>query len=56
MTDFKQVPNIATESIIKLNKIRPQTIDQASRISGINFSDLVYLKYYVEQTKKNHHD
>ena len=56
ITDFKQVPNIATESIIKLNKIRPQTIDQASRISGINFSDLVYLKYYVEQSKKNHHD
>lgn len=56
ITDYKQVPNIATESIIKLNKIRPQTIDQASRISGINFSDLVYLKYYVEQTKKNHHD
>ena len=52
ITDYKQVPNIATESIIKLNQIKPLTLDQASRISGINFSDLVYLKYYVEQTKK----
>lgn len=50
--DYKQVPNIATESIVKLNKIRPQTLDQASRISGINFSDLVYLKYYINQVKK----
>ena len=52
ITDYKQVPNIATESIIKLNQIKPLTLDQASRISGINFSDLVYLKYYVEQIKK----
>lgn len=50
--DYTKVPNIATESKVKLNKIKPQNLDQASRISGINFSDLAYLKYYVEQNKK----
>ncbi len=55
--DFSIVPNIATESINKLNKIRPLTLDQASRISGINFSDLAYLKYYIEQNKeKNNYE
>ena len=51
--DYNNVPNLASEARQKLNKIRPLTVAQAVRISGVNPSDisilLVYLrKYYNE--------
>ena len=51
--DYSKVKNIATEARQKFEKIRPLTIGQASRISGVNPSDIsilmVYLrKYYNE--------
>lgn len=46
--DFNKVPSLRTEARQKLNKIRPTTIGQASRISGVSPSDigiiLVWLK------------
>jgi len=48
--DFAQVPSLRTEARQKLMKIRPRTIGQASRISGVSPSDisilLVWLKKY----------
>lgn len=51
--DYNKVPNLATEARQKLIKVRPRSIGQALRISGVNPSDisilLVYLrKYYNE--------
>ena len=51
--DYDKVPNLATEARQKLQKIRPTSIGQALRISGVNPSDIsilmVYLrKYYNE--------
>lgn len=49
--DYTQINGIATEAIEKLDKIRPQTIAQASRISGVNPSDISILSVYIEQGK-----
>ena len=51
--DYNKVNNLATEARQKLNEVRPKTIGQALRISGVNPSDIsilmVYLrKYYNE--------
>ncbi len=51
--DYDKIPNLASEARQKLKEIRPLSIAQASRISGVNPSDvsilLVYLrKYYNE--------
>ena len=47
--DYSVINGIATEAIEKLTKIQPETIAQASRISGVNPSDISILMVYVEQ-------
>ncbi|MGV2392532.1 UNVERIFIED_CONTAM: hypothetical protein O8I53_05900 [Campylobacter lari] len=50
--NYDEVNNIAIEAKQKLKKIKPSTIGQASRISGINPADIQMLMFYLE-TKKN---
>lgn len=47
--DYSEVDSLATEAREKLEKIRPETIAQASRISGVNPADISILMIYVEQ-------
>ena len=47
--DYKKVDNLATEARQKLEKIRPRTIDQATRISGVNPSDIAILMVYLKR-------
>ena len=47
--DYNKVDSLATEAVEKLNRIRPETIAQASRISGVNPADISILMVYVEQ-------
>ena len=49
--DYSQVPNLAIEAREKLNKIKPTTIGQASRISGINPADIQMLIYWLNNKK-----
>ena len=49
--DYNLIPNIASEAKDKLNKVRPLTISQASRISGVNPSDISILLVYLENYK-----
>ncbi|ASI54164.1 tRNA uridine-5-carboxymethylaminomethyl(34) synthesis enzyme MnmG [Metamycoplasma hyosynoviae] len=51
--DYYQIPNIATEAKQKLSAIKPSTIGQASRISGINPADIQMLIYWLNNKKTN---
>lgn len=53
--DYETINGLATEARQKLIKIEPETIAQASRISGVNPADISILMVYLEQgriTKK----
>ena len=50
--DYKDIPNLASEAREKLNKVRPVTIAQASRISGVNPSDISILLVYIETLRR----
>ena len=45
--DFGKINSISIEGRQKLNKIRPATIGQASRISGVSASDISILMVYI---------
>jgi hypothetical protein len=45
--DFSKVHAIGTEAKEKLKRIQPRTLGQASRISGINPSDVQILLVYM---------
>ena len=45
--DYETVPNLALEAREKLNKIKPTSIGQAMRISGVNPSDISVLMIYL---------
>ena len=47
--DYKKIDNLKTEARQKLEKIRPKTIDQATRISGVNPSDIAILMVYLKR-------
>lgn len=47
--DYKKVINLASEARQKLEKIRPKTIAQASRISGVNPVDISVLTIYLKK-------
>ncbi|OQX93650.1 MAG: tRNA uridine-5-carboxymethylaminomethyl(34) synthesis enzyme MnmG [Tenericutes bacterium 4572_104] len=47
--NFDDVPNLALEARSKFNKIRPLSISQANRISGVNPSDIQMLLIYLKR-------
>ncbi|WP_203650576.1 tRNA uridine-5-carboxymethylaminomethyl(34) synthesis enzyme MnmG [Secundilactobacillus yichangensis] len=47
--DFDAIDGLATEAHQKLDKIRPETIAQATRISGVNPADIAILSVYIER-------
>jgi tRNA uridine 5-carboxymethylaminomethyl modification enzyme len=49
--DYDAITGIATEARQKLKKIKPLSIAQASRISGVNPADISVLLVYLEQGK-----
>ena len=51
--DYNKIPNIASEAREKLNKIRPTSIGQASRISGVNPADISILMVYLRRCGNN---
>ena len=46
--DWDDIDSIATEARQKFKKINPETIGQASRISGVNLADISILMVYLE--------
>jgi tRNA uridine 5-carboxymethylaminomethyl modification enzyme len=47
--DYDAINGLATEARQKLKQVRPLSIAQASRISGVNPSDISILLVYIEQ-------
>jgi tRNA uridine 5-carboxymethylaminomethyl modification enzyme len=50
--DYYQINGLASEAKQKLSQIRPLSIGQASRISGVNPADISILLVYLEQYNK----
>ena len=46
--DYNTIPNLALEARQKLNKIKPLTIGQATRISGVNPADISILLIHLK--------
>ncbi len=51
--DYNQIHNLSSEAKEKLSRVRPLTISQAMRISGVNPSDISMLLVYLESRKQN---
>ena len=49
--DYATVPSLRTEARAKLQKIRPSTLGQASRISGVSPSDVAILTVWIRRGK-----
>ena len=47
--DYNKVPNLASEARQKLKEVRPLSIGQALRISGVNPSDISILLVYLKR-------
>ena len=47
--NYQDIPNIASEAKEKLESIRPITLGQASRISGVNPADIAILSVYLKK-------
>lgn len=51
--DYNKIVNLSIEAKEKLLAIKPLTIGQASRISGVNPADIITLQIYLKQYKEN---
>ena len=47
--DYEDVKSLRLEAIQKLSDIRPESVGQAARISGVSPSDISVLTVYLEQ-------
>ncbi len=47
--DYRKIPGLKKEAQLKLHEIRPRSFGQASRISGINPSDISILSIWVKR-------
>ena len=47
--DYSNVPSLRIEAVQKLNQIKPASIGQASRISGVSPADISVLLIYLER-------
>ena len=47
-TDYEKISGLRLEAISKLQQIRPRSVGQASRISGVSPSDMNVLLIYLQ--------
>ena len=51
LIDYDAITGLASEARQKLKEVRPLSVAQASRISGVNPADVSILLVYIEQGK-----
>ena len=51
--NYEEIKGLRLEARQKLNKIKPLSVGQASRISGVSPADISVLLIYLEQIKNN---
>lgn len=54
--DYESVHSLRIEAVQKLKRIRPQSVGQASRISGVSPADISVLLVYLEQLRYNRNE
>jgi len=50
--DYNEIKGLRLEAVEKLNKLKPVSIGQASRISGVSPADISVLAIYMEKIKR----
>ena len=50
---FSDISGLSAEAVEKLNRLKPQTLGQASRISGVSPADVSVLAIYLKQQGGN---
>ena len=50
--NYEKIKGLRIEARQKLNKIKPNSVGQASRISGVSPADISVLLIYLEQIKR----
>ena len=51
-TDYNSIQGLKREAQQRLNAIRPQTLGQAARISGITPADIALLSIWLEKSRR----
>lgn len=51
--DYEEIKGLRIEARMKLNKFKPNSLGQASRISGVSPADINVLQIYLESRRKN---
>jgi len=54
--DYNNISGLRNEAKQKLDKIKPKSIGQASRISGVSPADINVLLIYLEQKRRENHN
>ena len=50
--DYNSIPSLRTEARQKLNTIRPETLGQASRISGVSPADISLVMIWIKRGRQ----
>jgi tRNA uridine 5-carboxymethylaminomethyl modification enzyme len=51
--DYSRVKGLSNEALQKLSAIKPDSVGQASRISGVSPADINVLLIHLEQRRRN---